>query len=1444
MLFYLSDQAPLVHAHAVARGSCFVIDDFEAPLQASFVVVSAHVSFLLQADSVIEKNEWVAALKATMDRCAYSALTPMMPNSSSGREAARQASRKKLLTATSADMSVASLRTAKTACATDIDIDNDDCGTTTGSNAPSSTKGGRGGEGHDDDRYESGGGAGIVSAGGGGGGSSYGGSSSASMMPPTSVSAWRSSSPSSPSSPSPSLSSDAAADTAAAAADGGGAPDNVSPLPPPPPPPPSTTTRWRQSMPRPLLVGSGRVRASYMLHKARGGGSSNDSKKSSAAGGVGGGKRQGGGTWKKRKGPVVRLVSHRTAGNTSFDRLAAEGRRSDKDNSDNAPAATPAADDEGGGSGGGVLSKPPRCPPSSGGGGSGSIHRDLAGQGNDEGCFKLEDISFWVACGPSGKAVRWETLRLDAPSSDEAWNGVVGFRRALADPACFLEFRKLLRSIRHASENLNFREAVVRYRALCYDCKAKNPGSSSSSRKHLKPRSKSADAGGRPHAPSLLASPWAAGGWRGGGGGGGGGGGSTDGTATATDSSSSPSSSWVLSKPHMAAAAARDVIVDRFVREGAPEQVNLSAVTREKILLLQKESVEDESQLSRTKPGASFFSPPELPPPPPPPSAELFEEAWDEVSKLLQRDAFAQFRNSEVFLRLKTQWGRQPNGVLDASEFVLMPSDGTDRAAGGTRGTRASSGLATAAMRPPPRTSLGSASATAAATGEEEQQQPAVQQGKTGMIDAGGDGKESPCCSSPRGHSAPTPSPVHPPPFPSMARTLTAATSEATTATPTKQPEEEEEGEELRPMTAPLLCPSFSSPSVSCCSSSVASSHRRRRRSGGPPPLSTRSSSSSSTSSRASIRSRLLSGLADHEYQQYHQEEEKQQQQQEQARPPAATATATPRERMFGTSVASAAAEGGVVVPADGGDTDAASGVGDSPPSFRRSPHVAVRETTAVVARPPPRGEAPAPGTKDREQATADKSAPKPPERLSGGRGSDGVGDDNEVADAWPWPVNPPRASPSCRGGKPHRFYYFHHQQQQRQERQQQQQHRVMPPLPLASSLRDLADPVRCLPGPAEASTPVEVGETSAAVVAAAAAAATLGGSQGVAKSARQFVRNMGAAEDLSFAIPAPTIAFSGSLLPPRHAFSPVPTTGGSSEEQLSVEAIAWASAAAAAAAAAEQEEGEGEEEEEEEEEGVDNEQGEDGENKKQDEEEEKTEEEESSPVTSPPLAPPRLDANRCYRSAGAAAAAATPTAIWRDVPPRGFRSHGGQRPMAGTVTDRAARAARAYAAAAAARQARQDLAKQSATPTAAAAAATLTAPATPATPAAVAAKAALSRIREEARRERINSTPGGRHRLRLEEGGLRRSPRHNKVQLLLQAPPGTGLGVLLADRYGAATIAGFRSSLDDNFDSVLGAGLRVGDVIVSVNDTPVRGDFNLVSLARDWDRPLGAGGG
>lgn len=43
------------------------------------------------------------------------------------------------------------------------------------------------------------------------------------------------------------------------------------------------------------------------------------------------------------------------------------------------------------------------------------------------------------------QATRWVTLRLDSPSTEEVWNGSVGFRRALANPACLAEFRELLR---------------------------------------------------------------------------------------------------------------------------------------------------------------------------------------------------------------------------------------------------------------------------------------------------------------------------------------------------------------------------------------------------------------------------------------------------------------------------------------------------------------------------------------------------------------------------------------------------------------------------------------------------------------------------------------------------------------------------------------------------------------------------------------------------------------------------------------------------------------------------------------------------------------------------------------------------------------------------------------------------------------------------------------
>ncbi len=41
------------------------------------------------------------------------------------------------------------------------------------------------------------------------------------------------------------------------------------------------------------------------------------------------------------------------------------------------------------------------------------------------------------------------------------------------------------------------------------------------------------------------------------------------------------------------------------------------------------------------------------------PSVDLFAEALDEVSKLLQRDAFAQFRTTDAFLRFKREWHQE-----------------------------------------------------------------------------------------------------------------------------------------------------------------------------------------------------------------------------------------------------------------------------------------------------------------------------------------------------------------------------------------------------------------------------------------------------------------------------------------------------------------------------------------------------------------------------------------------------------------------------------------------------------------------------------------------------------------------------------------------------------------------------------------------------------------
>lgn len=73
------------------------------------------------------------------------------------------------------------------------------------------------------------------------------------------------------------------------------------------------------------------------------------------------------------------------------------------------------------------------------------------------------------------------------------------------------------------------------------------------------------------------------------------------------------------------------------------QQVNLSATTRETIISHQQQ----QQKAVEAEAGSSSAS------------VKLFAEAWDEVSKLLQRDAFAQFRHTEAFLRLKREWDEE-----------------------------------------------------------------------------------------------------------------------------------------------------------------------------------------------------------------------------------------------------------------------------------------------------------------------------------------------------------------------------------------------------------------------------------------------------------------------------------------------------------------------------------------------------------------------------------------------------------------------------------------------------------------------------------------------------------------------------------------------------------------------------------------------------------------
>eukprot|EP00903_Cladosiphon_okamuranus_P005597 g5569.t1 len=1287
--------------------SCsYVIDDFEAPLHASFVVVSAHVSFLLQADSVTEKNEWVAALKASMDCCPSLSSSHSGSNLSSDRGPVRLTRGNEKFT-DSADVSV---------------------GTTAGSRGASSEAGSGYGDGGNrsgrDDRQESST-DGVTTAASSAGSSlsaltlasaSRSSSAAASCSSSSALSASSASSASSLTSSSydsvtPSASMTGGAESqerggvragddsaptpaaAAAADDGGGIPAH------------ETRSRQRPSMqqgPHIRVPTTRKTRASHILMKGRG-------KNKFGARGRGGGDVGGGGGagcgWKKRRGPVVRLVSRRkNANNASSSNLAAASAGSS--NAEHPCSGVGhSCSGVGGGRGSGSVS--------SASGGSYRSCKIGNGGGANGGRCKLQEVSFWVACGPTGKIVRWETLRLDAPTGDEAWSGDVGFRRALANSACFAEFRGLLRS-RHASENLNFREAVVHYQSLCYE-----------NIKKLKPML-SAGTGARvasantPLARSRSPAGVVDGGLADDGQG------DRRGAATesggrastgATSCASSSSSSFTVDVAAAAAAAAATAsargIVNRFVKEGAPEQVNLSASTRETIISRQQQQQREVE--AEAGPASA--------------SVELFAEAWDEVSKLLQRDAFAQFRHTEAFLRLKREWDEEPNGVLSASEFVLASLSGSvDSVASSSSAPRASNSLAMVALHPPqpqtPARPPGTEASLSVRNGVH--QSSSIEK----HIEAGRSVRNGTPYPSPKHSFSRVPAPpVLPPPPPSLPAPATALSARR---------------EESKSATPPRSYCSGGSP-------------------GAPPST---CSPATSSSSRASIRSRLLSGLADHEHQQY-QQHKKQQDQTPMTITPSDISTA-PRDRMF--SIAAAVAE--------------------SPPSASRTiqtppaPQVineplssSSREQAAVTkhARQPEKRATVVPGVKGWESivsatATTRKSAePKIP------AGDDDVGDDEDAASfAWPWPSDAPRACSPVQGHAP----------PPPPQQQKRQQHCVMPPLPLGPSLRNIS-----------VTNPSAVLESSTALKGASAASSTtttatgkdavaLGGANGVAESAKHFIGDMGVADELSITIPSPLSRRTPPLL-----LHGVDAAGDqlyvSREEQLSADAVAWAAAAA--------ERGKLELREEEEEE-----QGE--------EDNEQEQGEEDSPSMSPPSAPPRL-VNRystatAAAAAGAAAAAAAAAAKNQKVRNRSSSQVGLVRAAAGD--SREARAARAYAAAAAARKARKQAA-------------------------AAAAAAAMKPLQH---REGINdesaTTPLGERR-RRDARSVRRSPRHNRVQLLLQAPPGTGLGVMLVEQNGTqAMVAGFRSLPDDNFDSVLCAGLRVGDVLVSVNGIGVRGDFEL----------------
>lgn len=415
-----------------------------------------------------------------------------------------------------------------------------------------------------------------------------------------------------------------------------------------------------------------------------------------------------------------------------------------------------------------------------------------------------------------------------------------------------------------------------------------------------------------------------------------------------------------------------------------------------------------------------------------------------------------------------------------------------------------------------------------------------------------------------------------------------------------------------------------------------------------------------------------------------------------------------PSDRMFAAAVASSRPP----TP-----NPAASWPPQTPPALRANEQkfsIARRERATVMKQPQSRTTM-VPGAKNWESiVSATATTMKSAEPRSSG-GDDDVGDDATADHAWPWPPEAPRACSSLGG---HAEHHHHHHQHQWPS--------VMPPLPLGPSLRNITT-ITPSPIPGRSSALQDAAPApSATTTTAETDTVAPRGARAEAGSADHFTRNIGA-DKLSITIPAPIMR--------RQTPSPLYTGDAagdqscvSREEQLSVDAVAWA------AAAAEREKLELREEEEdgEEDEGEEDEQ---KEGKREPEQEQGREVE--SPFLSPPSAPPRLVSRYVTSAASAttAAAAGAAAAAGKNQKISTNSSSQGGLVMLPADDSRAARAARAYAAAAAARKARKQAAAA----------------------AAAAAMMPLQR-REDADHERV-TTPLGERR-RHEARSVRRSPR------------------------------------------------------------------------------------